>query len=83
MSQVQAAVHVWVREGSEPFRILRPDFGSRHGPRSGIHRLGIGCRRRSGRIDLEDLLFGPVLLSLFLKLDNGVSLAGLAVDATL
>ena len=79
VSQVQATVHVRVRERSEPFRVLCSDFRGSHGPRSGIHGFGVSRSGRSGRINLKDLLVGPVLLSLFLQLDDGVSLAGLAV----
>lgn len=69
MAKVQGAVHVRVREVSEPLGEPFLDL-------SGREALGLlGCRR----VDLEDPLLRPSRLVLGLELLEGVALASLRV----
>ena len=67
MAQMQAAVHVGEGEVAEPLGELFADLGC-------AEALGLLLR---WRVDLEDALFAPLLLVLFLKRGEVIALARL------
>ena len=67
VAQMQAAVHVGEGEVAEPLGELFADLGC-------AEALGFLLRRR---VDLEDALFAPLLLVLFLKRGEVIALARL------
>ena len=67
MAKMQAAIHVGEGEVAEPLRELLANFGC-------AEALGLLLCRR---VDLEDALFAPLLLVLFLKRGEVIALARL------